>query len=142
MVHVPCKGGTLTLANLAGGQIQMPCQPLPSLPLFVKAGRARMLGVTTAKRTKLAPDVPPLAETIPGFEILGWHGMLAPLNAPKVIIDKVNAEVIRMVQSADMQGRMLALGVEAAPTTPAKILHAEITRWAKVLKDANIRPAE
>lgn len=145
MVHVPYKGGTLTLADLASGQIQVSCQPLPSLPLFVKSGRVRNLGVTTAKRSKLAPDVPPLAETIAGFEILGWHGMLAPLNTPKEIIEKVNAEVSRVVKTADMQARMLALGVEAAPTTPTefgKILHAETARWAKVLKDANIRPAE
>lgn len=145
MVHVPYKGGTFTLADLAGGQIQMTCQPLPSLPAFVKAGRGRMLGVTTAKRTKLAPDEPSLAETIPGFEVLGWHGVLAPLNTPKYIIDKVNAAMTRVAQSAEMQERMLALGVEAAPSTPAEFgahLHAETAKWAKVLKDADIRPIE
>ena len=145
MVHVPYKGGTLTLADLASGQIQVSCQPLPSLPLFVKSGRVRVLGLTTAKRSKLAPDVPPLAETIAGFEILGWHGMLAPLHTPQVIIEKVNVEMTRVMQTADMQARMLALGVEAAPSTPAQfgvLLHAETARWAKVLKDANIRPAE
>mgnify|MGYP003394232514 FL=1 len=145
MVHVPYEGGTLTLTELASGQIQMSCQPLPSLPVFVKAGRVRVLGVTTAKRSQLAPDVPPIAETIAGFEILGWHGMLAPLKTPKFIIDKVNAEMSKVARSADMQARLLALGVEAAPSTPADFgafLHAETARWAKVLKDANIRPID
>ncbi|MEQ1775516.1 MAG: tripartite tricarboxylate transporter substrate binding protein [Burkholderiales bacterium] len=145
LVHVPYKGGVPALVDLAGGQIQLSCQPLPSLPLVVKTGRVRTLAVTTARRTRIAPDVPPVAETIPGFEILGWHGLLAPLHTPRGIIDKVNAAATRVALSADMQERMLSLGVEAAPSTPAEFgarLHAETTKWAKVLKDANIRPNE
>jgi tripartite-type tricarboxylate transporter receptor subunit TctC len=142
---VSYKGGVPALVDLSAGQIQLSCQPLPSLPLVVKTGRVRTLAVTTSKRTRIAPDVPPVSETIPGFEILGWHGLLAPLNTPKGIIDKVNAAVTRVAQSADMQERMLPLGVEAAPSTPAEFgvrLHNETTKWAKVFKDANIRPNE
>ena len=145
MAHVPYKGGIPALTDLAAAQIQVSCQPLPSLPPFVKAGRVRMLAVTTAERSKLAPGVPPVAETLPGFEVLGWHGLLAPLNTPKAIIDKVNAAATRIVLTADTRERMLVLGVEPAPSTPADfatLLSAETNKWVKVLKDANIRPTD
>jgi tripartite-type tricarboxylate transporter receptor subunit TctC len=128
-----------------GGQVQLSCQPLPSLPLYVKAGRVRTLGVGTLKRTRIAPDVPPVAETLAGFEILGWHGLLAPLHTPKDIISKVNAAATRAVMSAEMQERMLPLGVEAAPSTPTAFiarLQEETNKWSKLFKDTNIRPAE
>ena len=107
MVHVAYKGGTPSLVDLAGGQVQLSCQPLPSLPTYVKAGRVRTLGVGTLQRTRLAPDVPPIAETLAGYEVLGWHGLLAPLNTPKNIVAKVNATATKAVLSADMQERML-----------------------------------
>lgn len=145
MVHVAYKGGTPSLVDLAGGQVQLSCQPLPSLPTYVKAGRVRTLGVATLQRTPLAPEVPPIAETLAGFEVLGWHGLLAPLNTPKEIITKVNAGATKAVLAADMRERLLPLGVEPAPSTPAEFaarLHAETTKWAKLMKDADIRPAE
>ncbi len=145
LVHVAYKGGTPSLVDLAGGQLQLSCQPLPSLPTYVKAGRVRTLGVGTLQRTRLAPDVPPIAETLAGFEVLGWHGLLAPLGTPQEILAKVNAAATKAVMSADMQERMLPLGVEPAPSTPAAFvarLQAETTKWAKLMKDANIRPTE
>jgi tripartite-type tricarboxylate transporter receptor subunit TctC len=145
MVHVAYKGGTPSLVDLAGGQVQLSCQPLPSLPTYVKAGRVRTLGVGTLQRTRLAPDVPPIADTFAGYEVLGWHGLLAPLHTPKDIIAKVNAAATKAVLSADMQERMLPLGVEPAPSTSVEFvarLHAETNKWAKLMKDANIRPTE
>lgn len=145
MTHVAYKGGTPALLDLAGGQIQLSCQPLPSLPPYVKAGRVRTLGVGTLQRTRLAPDVPPIAETLPGFEVLGWHGLLAPRNTPQHIIAKVNATAIQAVASADMQERMLPLGVEPAPSSPAAFtahLLAETNKWAKLMREANIRPTQ
>ena len=145
MVHVAYKGGTPSLVDLAGGQVQLSCQPLPSLPTYVKAGRVRTLGVGTLQRTRLAPDVPPIAETLAGYEVLGWHGLLAPLHTPKDIIAKVNAAATKSVLSADMQERMLTLGVEPAPSTSAEFiarLQSETTKWAKLMKDANISPAQ
>ena len=131
MTHVAYKGGTPSLVDLAGGQVQLSCQPLPSLPTYVKAGRVRTLGVGTLQRTRLVPDVPPVAETLAGFEVLGWHGLLAPLGTPKDIIAKVNATATKAVLSADLQERMLPLGVEPAPSTPAEFvarLQAETRR--------------
>ena len=109
MLHVAYKGGTPALVDVAGGQLQLTCQPLPSLPTYVKAGRVRTLCVGTLQRTRLAPEVPPIAETIAGYEVLGWHGLLAPLSTPKDIITKVNAAATKAVLSADMQERMLPL---------------------------------
>ncbi len=145
MVHVAYKGGTPSLVDLAGGQVQLSCQPLPSLPTYVKAGRVRTLGVGTLQRTRLAPEVPPIAETLAGYEVLGWHGLLAPLNTPKDIIVKVNAAATKAVLGANMHERMLPLGVEPAPSTPAEFvarLQAETTKWAKLMKEANIWPTE
>ena len=145
MLHVAYKGGTPALVDVAGGQLQLTCQPLPSLPTYVKAGRVRTLGVGTLQRTRLAPEVPPIAETIAGYEVLGWHGLLAPLSTPKDIITKVNAAATKAVLSADMQERMLPLGVEPAPSTSIEFvarLQAETNKWAKLMKDANIRPAD
>ena len=145
MLHVAYKGGTPALVDVAGGQLQLTCQPLPSLPTYVKAGRVRTLGVGTLQRTRLAPEVPPIAETIAGYEVLGWHGLLAPLSTPKDIITKVNAAATKAVLSADMQERMLPLGVEPTPSTSIEFvvrLQAETNKWAKLMKDANIRPAD
>jgi len=145
MLHVAYKGGTPALVDVAGGQLQLTCQPLPSLPTYVKAGRVRTLGVGTLQRTRLAPEVPPIAETIAGYEVLGWHGLLAPLSTPKDIITKVNVAATKAVLSADMQERMLPLGVEPAPSTSIEFvvrLQAETNKWAKLMKDANIRAAD
>ena len=145
MVHVPYKGGTLALADLAAGDLQVSCQPLPTLPQFARAGRLRVIGVTSLKRSPMAPEVPAVAETIPGFEILGWHGLLAPLKTPAAIIDRVNAEATRIMLGADMRERLAALGVEPAPGTPAEFgarLAAEATKWTAVMKGANIRPSD
>jgi tripartite-type tricarboxylate transporter receptor subunit TctC len=145
MVHVPYKGGTLALADLAAGDLQVSCQPLPTLPQFARAGRLRVIGVTSLKRSPMAPEVPAVAETIPGFEILGWHGLLAPLRTPQAIVDRVNAEATRIMLTTDMRERLAALGVEPAPSSPAEFgarLVAETAKWTAVMKDANIRPTD
>jgi tripartite-type tricarboxylate transporter receptor subunit TctC len=103
------------------------------------------IGVTSLKRSPMAPEVPAIAETIPGFEILGWHGLLAPLKTPGAIIDRVNTEATRIMLSADMRERLAALGVEPAPGTPAEFgarLVAEAAKWTAVMKGANIRASD
>jgi tripartite-type tricarboxylate transporter receptor subunit TctC len=145
MVHVPYKGGTLALADLAAGDLHVSCQPLPTLPQFSRAGRLRIIAVTSARRSPMAPEVPTVAETLPGFEILGWHGMLAPLKTPGAIIDRVNAEATRIMLTAEMRERLAALGVEPAPSSPAEFgarLVAETAKWTRVMKDANIRASD
>lgn len=145
LVHVTYKGATMVLTDLMGGQIQVTCAAAPALPPFVKSGRVRELGVTTRDRTVLAPDLPPIAETVPGFELLGWYGLLAPLGTPQAIVSLVNSAVVKALKSPELRERLIALGAEAAGSSPAEFgafLQKETVRWDKVLRDANIRPVE
>jgi tripartite-type tricarboxylate transporter receptor subunit TctC len=145
VVHVPYRGAVPAITDLMAGHIQISCQAVPALPNYLKSGRIRSLGVTTLTRTVIAPDVPPIADTLPGFEILGWYGILAPLHTPKDIITKINAAVVHALKSTEMQEKLITLGAEAAGSTPAEFsafLQKETTRWTKLLREANIRPTE
>ncbi|NBR28555.1 MAG: hypothetical protein EBT83_09130 [Betaproteobacteria bacterium] len=105
----------------------------------------RSLGVTTLTRTIIAPNVPPIAETLPGFEILGWYGMLAPLRTPKELIQKINGAVMQALKTAEVQEKLIALGAEAAGSSPeayGTFLKKETDRWARLLREANIKPTE
>jgi len=145
LVHVPYKSAAMRLADLAGGQLQVSCAVAPSLQAFVKSGRVRALGVTAAPRTLLVPGVPSIAESVPGYEIVGWYGLLAPLGTPKAIVAQINSMVVKVLQTAEVQDRLIALGAEAAGSTPAKFgafLRNQTSKWAKVLRESNIRPTE
>jgi tripartite-type tricarboxylate transporter receptor subunit TctC len=145
LVHVPYKSAAMRLADLAGGQLQVSCAVAPSLQAFVKSGRVRALGVTAAQRTLLVPGVPSIAESVPGYEIVGWYGLLAPLGTPKAIVAQINSMVVKVLQTAEVQDRLIALGAEAAGSTPAEFgafLRNQTSKWAKVLRESNIRPTE
>jgi tripartite-type tricarboxylate transporter receptor subunit TctC len=145
LVHVPYKGIPATLTDVTGGHIQLACASAPSVPPFVKSGRMRTLGVTTRGRSMLAPDLPPVAESIPGFELVGWYGLLAPLGTPPAIVFKINSAVVQALKTPEVQERLVALGAEATPSTPAEFgafLREETGKWGKLLRDANIKPAE
>ena len=145
LVHVPYKSAAMRLADLAGGQLQVSCAVAPSLQAFVKSGRVRALGVTAAQRTTLVPGVPSIAESVPGYEIVGWYGLLAPLGTPKAIVAQINSMVVKVLQTAEVQDRLIALGAEAAGSTPAEFgafLRNQTSKWAKVLRESNIRPTE
>ena len=143
MVHVPYKGSVFTLTDIMSGRIQVTCQPLPNLTQFEKTGRVRTLAVTTSKQTRLAPGVPTAGETLPGFDVVGWQGMVAPLKTPRHILENVSAALAKIVLAPEMQERLRAQSVEPAPSSPSDFaahLEAETSKWLKVLKDANIRP--
>lgn len=145
VTHIPYRGAVPSITDLMGGQVQLSCQAVPSLPTFEKTGRLRSLGVTTLTRTIIAPNVPPIAETLPGFEILGWYGMLAPLRTPKELIQKINGAVLQALKTADVQEKLIALGAEAAGSSPeayGTFLKKETDRWARLLREANIKPTE
>jgi tripartite-type tricarboxylate transporter receptor subunit TctC len=145
LTHIPYRGAVPSITDLMGGQVQLSCQAVPSLPTFEKTGRLRSLGVTTLTRTIIAPNVPPIAETIPGFEILGWYGMLAPLRTPKELIRKINGAVLQALKTAEVQEKLIALGAEAAGSSPeayGAFLKTETERWARLLREANIKPAD
>lgn len=145
LVHVPYKGVPATLIDLMGGQIQLACASLPSVPPAVKSGRVRTLGVTTRGRTMLAPDLSPVSEFVPGFEVVGWYGLLAPAATPKDIVARINFAVVQALKTSEVQERLIALGAEATPSAPAEFgafLRAETIKWGKVLRDANIRASD
>jgi tripartite-type tricarboxylate transporter receptor subunit TctC len=141
MVHVPYKSSVPALTDMMGGQVHVTCAAAPALQAFVKTGKVRALGVTSASRTQLAPGLAPIGETVPGYELMGWYGLLAPAGTPKHIIDRINAEVVKALGTTQLQERLIALGAEAAPSTPAQFgafLKKETQRWEKVLREARI----
>ena len=140
LVHVPYKGAGPALADLLGGQVQAMCTSLAGLINFVKSGRVRALGVTTAKRNPQLPDVPTIVESgIPGYEVTIWYAVFAPVATPKAIVDKLNAEMVKALNSSEMKERMALQGMDPAPSTPAELtafVKAESAKWAKVAKDS------
>jgi tripartite-type tricarboxylate transporter receptor subunit TctC len=111
----------------------------------LKGARARGLGVTTQARSALVPELPPVAETLPGFEMLSWLGLVAPLGAPKETISLINSAVVKVLKTPEVQERLLSMGAEAVGNSPEEFgafLRSETAKWGKVLRDADIRPSK
>lgn len=143
VTHVPYKGTGQALIETISGQVHaMFGNPLSSFQ-HVKAGRLRALGVTTAQRSKVFPDLPTVAESgVPGYDDATWFGVLAPAGTPAAIIGKVNAELVKTLKSRDVLDRLAPDGGEAVGSTPEQFrdhLAREIARWRKVVKDAGIK---
>lgn len=137
LVHVPYKGVTHAFNDLLGGQIPIMFPGAPIALPQVKAGKLRALGTSGVQRTPAAPELAPLAETLPGYEVSVWYGMLAPANTPAAAVTRLNSEVARIMQLADIKERWAALGAEPVHNTPAEFaafLKADILKWAKVVK--------
>ena len=138
IVHVPYKGGAPATQALLAGDTQFMFDNLANATPQVKAGKLKALAVTTAERSKLAPDLPTMAEAgLPGFDISTWFGLLAPAGTPKDVIAKWNAEVTKILNSPDMRERLTAQGAEPAPTTPeqfAAFIQSEIPKYARIVR--------
>lgn len=142
VVHVPYKGEAPALSDLLGGQIQFVTPNLAAAIAFVKQGKLRALGVTSKQRASQLPDVPAIAETLPGFENLGWFGFMAPTGTPKAIIEKINKDTAKVLQSADVRKRLDDLGMAPAANTPAqfaKAIKEESARWAKIIRERKLQ---
>ena len=142
LVHVPYKGGAQSGTDLLGGQIQLLITNLPEQIAYIKAGRVRALGVSTAKRTAQLPEVPTIAEAgLPGYEVTVWYGLCAPAGMPRELVQKINADVQKAVASADTRQRLIENGIEPSSATPeqfASFVQSEVTKWSRVVKDANV----
>ena len=139
IVHVPYRGAAAAATDTIGGQAQMTFGSLAGLMPFVKSGQLRTIGVCTEKRTALAPDVPTLAETIPGLYANAWYGLFVPAGTPKEIVARLHGEIAKIMESAEMKERLAGLGVESAPSTPeqlAMLMRDDLVRWAKIVKDS------
>src|SRR5580700_619673 len=136
LVHVPYRGAAPALADLLGGQVQVLFDNLPSSIGHIKGGRLRPLAVTTAKRSDVLPDVPTVAETVPGFEASVFYGMAVPKGTPRAIIDKLNKAVNAALADPAMQAKLAELGgapISGTPEDFGKIIADETAKWAKVV---------
>jgi tripartite-type tricarboxylate transporter receptor subunit TctC len=136
VTHVPYKGEGPALQELVGGQIQFVTPNLSAAIGFVQQGKLRALAVTSKQRAKQLPDVSTVAETLPGFENLGWFGFMAPKGTPRAVIDKIYQDTAKVLQSTEVRGRFEQLGMEPVGNTPeafARAIKEESARWAKII---------
>src|SRR5262245_9885080 len=143
IVHVPYKGVTPALMDTVGGQVHMVFSVIPAAIGTVKSGKVRVLGVSSAKRTPLMPEVPTIAETVPGYEFIGWYSLVAPAKTPQPIIAKLNAEIARALNAPELQERFSSLGAEIGTSTPQELaayLRVQTEKMRKAVKDSGARP--
>jgi len=137
LTHIPYKGAAPATIDLLAGQVSLMFNNMLSAMPHVKSGKLRAVAVTSAKRSSAVPELPTVAETIPGFEASGWYGAFAPAATPREIIAKLNGEINRLMRQPDVAQRLAGDGVEAVTMTPAEFgtyLHSEIVKWGKVVK--------
>ena len=142
LTHVPYRGAAPAVTDLLGGQIQVAFTEMATSLGHIRAGRLRALAVTTASRTEALPDVPTLAEFIPGFEASQWVGLVAPRDTASTIIGKLNSEVNAALGDPKMKARFAELGGMVLPGSPAdfgKLIREETEKWAKVIRAASIK---
>jgi tripartite-type tricarboxylate transporter receptor subunit TctC len=142
ILHVAYKGSTGARNDIIGGHVDMMFDEVPSVAPNVIAGQVRALGVTGAKRSSGLPDVPTVADSVPGYEHTGWFGIMAPAGTPKAIVDLLNAEMKAMVARPDVRAYWDKLGTQTMSMTPAEseaFLREELVKWEKVVKAANIK---
>ena len=143
LVPVAYRGGGPALIDLLAGQMQVMLASLPSSIEYIKAGKLRPLGVTTVTRLELLPDIPPIADFVPGFEVTSWTGIGAPKGSPSEIIDKLNKAINAALSDPRIKARFADLGGAVLPGSPAdfgKLIADDTEKWAKVVKFANIKP--
>jgi tripartite-type tricarboxylate transporter receptor subunit TctC len=143
IVHVPYKGGAPALTAIISGEVDLTYENSLIIVPHIQSGKVRALGVTSAKRSKLLPELPSIAETLPGFGASGWYGLLAPAGTPKDVLARLNSEAVRALRSPDVAGKLSSQGAEPAPGSPeefATFIRGEIEKWAKVVKAAGMKP--
>jgi tripartite-type tricarboxylate transporter receptor subunit TctC len=138
IVHVPYKGAAPVLTDLLAGQIDMSFINVAGAMPHIQSGKVRALAVTTLKRSSVLPDLPTAAETLPGFEVNSWYGLMAPASTPKEIVDRLYKEVSTILKMPDIVERLKQAGLDPEGTTPAQHtahIREERTRWAKLVKE-------
>ena len=143
MTHIPYKGGAPAMIDLVGGQVQVIFATVSTAISSIQGGKVRALGMTGNQRYESLPEVPTIAEAgLASFDVNGWYGLYAPAGTPKDIITRLNAEVVKTLAMPDVKTRLLDAGIIATPSSPeafAAYMQAETKKWAKVVKDANIK---
>lgn len=143
MVHIPYKGGGQAVVDVMAGQVQLYFSSMPGALPHVKSGKLRALGVTSAKRSRAAPELPTIGESgFAGYEAVNWLGLLVPAHTPTTIITKLNGEVVRHFREADVEERLAAQGGDAQTNTPAQFaahIRAEITKWSRIVRVSGVQ---
>ena len=143
MTHIPYKGNAPAITDLIGGQTQVMFATMPTVLPYVKTDKLKALAVIGSSRASSLPDVPTVAETLPGFDVSNWIGIFAPAGTPKPIISKLNAEIIKIMQQPAVQKRLETEGAKFKPMTPeafGAFQKNEALKWSKTIKDAGIKP--
>ena len=143
MVHIPYKGSALITNDILGGHLDIVFSDMAVVLPHVKGGKLRALGVTGPTPTPLVPGVPAVADTVPEFVVQSWWGVLGPAGVPEAVVTRLNTELVRILQTADVKDRFANLGVEAKSSSVAEfsaLIKAEIARYAKLIKDIGITP--
>jgi tripartite-type tricarboxylate transporter receptor subunit TctC len=142
-VPVPYRGGGPALTDLLGGQVQVYFSSLPGSIEYIRAGKLRALAVTTATRSEVLPDIPTVADFVPGYEASDWYGMVMPVNTPANIAEKLNMEINAGLADPKLRARLTDLGGTMLPGSPAdfgRLIAEEIKKWGKAIRTANIMP--
>ena len=142
LLHVPYKGTTPALTDTMAGQIQLTVLVAPLVLPAVKAGKVRALGVTSSKRTALAPEIPTVAETVPGYEWSGWYGLVAPAKTPAAIIAQLNAQQNQAIKGAEFKERLAGVGAEPIGSTPQEYgahIKAQLAKMKLAIKLAGVK---
>ncbi len=141
-VHVPYKGSGPGVLDLVSGRLHFMLNPMPEPVPFIKSGRLRALATSTANRISALPELPPVADAIPGYEVLTWQGLVAPTGTPVEIINRLNSELVKALKNPEFAERMRGMGLELYGTTPeqfAQFIRDENMKWAKVIKATGAR---
>ena len=142
-VHVPYKGGGPAVIELLAGQTSLMFANMPTAIQFARDGRLRALAVTGAKRAPATPNIPTVAESgLPGFDVTTWNGVSAPAKTPRAIVDRLNSEIVRALNSPDLRERLMTQGADPVGNTPEQytaFIQNEIIKWAKVIQAADIK---
>jgi tripartite-type tricarboxylate transporter receptor subunit TctC len=145
ILHVPYKGGTPPLTNTLTGEVEMSIQPIAQALPMIKSGKLRALGVTSPKRTPLMPDLPAIAETVPGYEFIGFYGLVAPVKTPPPILSKLNADLLKTMHTAAVRERMTALGIDSLGTSQKNFeafITDQLERMKVAVKVSGAQPSE
>ncbi len=143
MVHIPYKGSAPAVTDIIAGHVSLMFNSMPSVLPLVSAGRLRALAVGSAKRSPAVPDIPSVAETVPGFDYVTWYGLFAPAATPRDIVTKLNAELMKMLSDPELAQRFASQGAEPRGTTPEELgryMRSEYERWRKIIREAGIKP--
>ena len=142
-VQVPYKGSAPGTTDLLAGNVQFMFNALPSMLQHIQAGKLRALGVSGAKRSEQLPEVPPIRESVPGYEVTTWYSFVAPAGTPKAVIEKLNREISTIVEAPEMKEKLKVQGLEADAMKPDELaahFKAETAKWTKVIRDSKIQP--